>query len=344
MARGRSRDGQETFNDTPEPGHASMGARTPTKHLNLFLYPPPQDAREAFLVQKIASCYGTPMQTSSSLIKKAVAIPLRDREYILAQCWGVSRERIIAHPDQRVPWHVVLQFRWQARQRASGVPLAHILGEQWFYGRSFLVNRHVLIPRPETELLVDLARATNADVFVDVGTGSGCIAVTLAAEMPHSQVIGIDSSRRALRVATKNAHNNNAVGHLTFLHGDLLAPLDLSESSHPAQSRLCIVANLPYLTTDEWLTSPAALRHHEPRAALDGGKDGLDPFRRLFAGLRALPSNLSRLSAILEIDPRRKPALEHLTLNALPGWTASFALDIAGRWRALQVKKYTHSK
>ncbi|MDO8621812.1 MAG: peptide chain release factor N(5)-glutamine methyltransferase [bacterium] len=281
----------------------------------------------------------------------------RDREHLLAHVLGKPREWLLAHPEAPVQPATVARYRPLVRRLQRGEPLPHLLREHWFYGRPFTVNKHVLIPRPETELMVELAlnqtqnaklKAQNS-VIVDVGTGSGCIAVTLAAELPHARVIATDTSATALRVARANARSHGVGNRIRFLRGDLLKPL-LKPRGIPrlrsaprsfARDKFAstlVLANLPYLTTAEWRALPRSLRAYEPRQAFDGGPDGLTPFRKLFVQIRSIPMIHDSLFIILEIDPRRKRALSALVRKTLPTWRASWHKDLAGRWRVLQLQ------
>ncbi|MBI4449427.1 peptide chain release factor N(5)-glutamine methyltransferase [Candidatus Uhrbacteria bacterium] len=286
------------------------------------------------------------MLTISELLNTRTlhALPRRDREVLFAYVLRKPREWILTHPEATVRTTMAARYRRLLRRLERGEPLPYLLGEHWFYGRPFTVNRHVLIPRPETELMVELAieriknyesRIMETSTIVDVGTGSGCIAVTLAAELPHTNVVAIDSSPTALRIARANARRHGVENLITFLQGNLLEPILQSPSFMIHHSLFTVCANLPYLTTDEWRALPRSLRQYEPRAAFDGGPDGLRPFRKLFAQIRSIPIIHHSLFMILETDPRRKRALTPLIRKTLPGWKASWHRDLAGRWRVL---------
>ena len=163
-------------------------------------------------------------------------------------------------------------------RRLAHEPSAYITGHREFYGLDFHVTPDVLIPRPETELLVECALKTHAaqhpePVIVDVGTGSGAIAIAIASALPNARVIATDVSEAALSVARVNAHKHEMEGRIVLLQGDLLSPIETAVD--------LVVANLPYVTTPDWQALEPELREHEPRLALDGGNDGLDLIRRL---------------------------------------------------------------
>jgi release factor glutamine methyltransferase len=198
----------------------------------------------------------------------ASGLPAAEARALLAHALAEPRERLIADPDRPVDASRAAAFRAAARRRADGEPLAYLLGEKEFYGRPFAVSPDVLVPRPETELLVELAlarlRTMAGPRVLDLGTGTGCIAVSLALEHPAARVTAIDVSAAALEVARRNAERLAA--EVAFRHGDWYAAL-------PGDAAFeLIVANPPYVApTDPHL---AALRH-EPALALTDGRDGL---------------------------------------------------------------------
>lgn len=171
-------------------------------------------------------------------------------------------------------------------RRANREPLQYLLGTQEFCGVEFEVEPSVLIPRPETELLVDAAvryagmqsAAGRRPVIVDVGTGSGCIAVSLARRMPLAVLYATDRSAEALRVARRNAERHGVAGQVTFLEGDLLQPLRACGVSGRAD---LVISNPPYIAEREWEALQPEVRIFEPRIALAGGEDGLTVYRRL---------------------------------------------------------------
>lgn len=218
-------------------------------------------------------------------------------------------------------------FERLLHKRTAHVPLAYLTGEKEFYGRSFAVDQRVLVPRPETELLVEetlgyLDCARQPITIVDVGTGSGCILITLAREAHYKvltvpvRYIGVDNSKAALTVAKKNA-GLHSVDHLvTFYHGDILSPLLAAKSPLPPSDFL-IAANLPYVEAGmkKKLDSPlsAALRH-EPDSALYSGRDGLAHYRRLAHDLRRLAKNhpASAITVLCEIGERQGTPMKKL--------------------------------
>ena len=179
---------------------------------------------------------------------------------------GLDRE--IGDDQKDVFWSLV-------RRRLSGEPTAYITGHREFYGLDFYIDNRVLIPRPETELLVEkaleLAQTRNMPVIADIGTGCGAIAISLARRLPLLKIYATDVSADALEVARINCQKHGVVGNVQLRHGDMLEPLPESVD--------LIVANLPYMTGGE--ISRSALADFEPLMALDGGADGLDKITRL---------------------------------------------------------------
>jgi release factor glutamine methyltransferase len=201
-----------------------------------------------------------------------------DAQLLLCEVLGVERAYILARPEHVLTPEQADRFAALVDRAAAGEPIAYILGRRAFYDREFLVTPDVLIPRPETELLLEQAlewaKQRSPVRAVDVGTGSGALAVTLAAHVPNAEVYAVDASPAALDVARANAERHAA--HVRFVEGDLLTPfLDT-----PLKFDL-VMANLPYIPSGD--LAGLAVSRCEPRLALDGGADGLDLIRRLIA-------------------------------------------------------------
>ena len=249
-----------------------------------------------------------------------------DAVFLLAHAGGVTRQEMIAHRERELTPDVAERFTDLVARRARGTPLAYVTGEAGFYGRMFGVDERVLVPRPETELAVEWAvrhlRAIGRErgSAADVGTGSGAIAVTLASELRGLSVYASDVSQDALSVARRNAARNDVFQHVTFLHGDLAAPL------LPFAPFDCVVANLPYVPSADCAAAPDPVSF-EPMLARDGGPDGLSAYRRLLPDLRALVA--PRGIAILEAAPSNARALERLVREALPNAGVEMIRDYA---------------
>lgn len=201
----------------------------------------------------------------------------RDAGSLLAFVIQKDRTFLISHAEEKLNLNESLEFRKVVERRAAGEPLQYIMGQQDFYGRVFRVTPEVLIPRPETELLVEAAlELMNGSRFCDVGTGSGCIAVTLLCECPDSYGVGLDVSPGALAVAKENANAQGVAQRIEFLVSDCFD--SLSETTTPFD---LIVSNPPYVAADVVGGLQREVKDHEPMVALTPGKDGLRIIRRL---------------------------------------------------------------
>lgn len=290
--------------------------------------------------------------------------PVREAEDLLARSCGIDRAFFLAHPENAVLTAKLNRFRDLIARRRRHEPLAHILGSAFFFGRKFKVSRDTLIPRPATETIVEAAlAATRLDgdaAVIDVGTGSGAIAVTLAAELPDRKIMATDSSGQTLVIARKNARRLGMSSRVRFMRGDLAAPaLKYSEKkrwkdekmkridanrfpSFPlsffpsSPTPLLVIANLPYIPTADWRKLPPDIRKFEPRAALDGGRDGLDPYRRL---LRQLAGRTQPTIIIMEILPKQRRTLETFCRGKFPGCRTSAIRNLAGIVVGLEIAK-----
>ncbi len=211
----------------------------------------------------------------------------KDAEILLAKATGLRREDFIVDPNHKLSTNNLRCFQTLLRRRAKHEPLAYLTGTAWFRGREFFVSRHTLIPRWATEHMViaALAAAPNTDIVFDVGTGSGCIAISLAAELPNAHVIAVDRSANALVMARKNARRHAMTDRIRFKYGDLLAS---TERSLASASQPLIVANLPYLPSSMIAKLSTDIRDYEPSSALDGGNDGLDLYRKMLDQLASI--------------------------------------------------------
>jgi release factor glutamine methyltransferase len=251
---------------------------------------------------------------------------------LLAHVLETNRAAVLARPDYRLTPKQLTAYRYLMERRAAREPLAYILGHREFFGLDFAVDPRVLIPRPETELLVEealrLARPKPSPLLADVGAGSGAIAVSLALHLPQATVYALDASPQALAVTADNARRHGVAERIRCLLGNLLAPL-------PEPVDL-ITANLPYVATPEWEDLAPEIRNYEPRAALDGGVDGLDLIRSLLAvaskGLR------SEGAILLEIGASQGQAVTTLAQQQFARAKIGLQQDYAGLDRLLVVQ------
>jgi release factor glutamine methyltransferase len=276
-----------------------------------------------------------------------------DAEVLLASAIGTGRTTLLAHPEALVGTGALERFEEGLARRSRGEPVAYIRGIKEFYGLAFAADGRALIPRPETERLVEaglsevMARLTApgrvrvAPVrVVDVGTGGGAIIISLAVELRRRRVdlakdvmlAATDASTDALDLARENAVGHAVGDVIRFDAADLL-PATLPDDETPFD---IVIANLPYVRTDAIAGLPIAASF-EPAAALDGGPDGLDVIRRL---LVRLPEILADTGvALLEIGADQGSAAPAAVADALEGWTASIENDLAGLPRVLRVAR-----
>jgi release factor glutamine methyltransferase len=277
-----------------------------------------------------------------------------DAEVLLAHVLGVERTTVLAHPAVTPGPAAGAAFREAIDRRAAGEPVAYIRGFKEFYGLVVVTDARALIPRPETERLVELAFDAIRERLVgaprppgapplrvhDVGTGSGAVAVALAVLArrrgfaEHVRILASDRSAEALELAIQNVVGHGTADLIELRPGDLLA-IDPPPDAVPAPWDL-VVANLPYVASAEVPRLPVAASF-EPRAALDGGSDGLDQVRRLLA---ALPDGLADGGgALLEIGSDQEGAARGAAAAALAGWPVRVHADLAGHPRVLEVRR-----
>jgi release factor glutamine methyltransferase len=272
-----------------------------------------------------------------------------DAELLLGQALGVDRVGVLAHPDAPVGLAALERFEAALQRRERGEPVAYIRGFREFHGLALVTDARALIPRPETELLVDAAidevvvrlttspRAPGSPALrvADVGTGTGAIAVALLVALRKRRmsddvlVIATDVSDEALQLARENAVGHGVADRMVFVVADLLP-----HNVDPPYAIVC--ANLPYVATAE-LPGLAPELAFEPPSALDGGQDGLDVIRRL---LDRLPSALAVGGvALVEIGADQGRAAMREARERLPAWPATVDADLAGRPRLLRVER-----
>lgn len=253
-------------------------------------------------------------------------------ELLLAHALETTRENVLARLDEPLAPEIAARYAANVARRAQHEPLAYILGKQKFYGLDFVVDRRVMIPRHETELVVQLAleRACRhtSPVIVDVGTGSGVLAITLAHHLSNARVIAIDIARKALDVARLNAQRLGVDARIEFIKSDLLECLTTSFD--------VLVANLPYIPRTRLDELPREIRAFEPRVALDGGEDGLAVFRRL---LTQLPRYAARGAiALLEISEEQGTRALEAVYRALPQTLAVLHRDVELLDRVIEIR------
>jgi len=252
-------------------------------------------------------------------------------QLLLASVLGKGRAWLLAHPETEIDPGQQARLQELLEKFAEGVPLPYLLGQWEFYGLKFAVSPAVLIPRPETEMLVERAIAWLRDhpgrrFAADIGTGSGCIAVSIAKEIPDVLVTAVDRSRGALQIARQNAVTHGVVQRIRLIQGDLL--------SAAAGHFDLVCANLRYIPRAELAGLPAA--RHEPRLALDGGPDGLAVIRGLLADAHRwlAPGGL----LLLEMQFDQGEAIQKLARQFLPAARVTIHPDLAGLPRMAEIQ------
>lgn len=274
-----------------------------------------------------------------------------DAELLLAHALGVERTTILAHPEGAVGAEAAARLLDHVTRRAAGEPVAYIRGIKEFHGVAFAVDARALIPRPETEVLVDIALGAIGDrlaraprppgtpplAVADVGTGSGAIAVALAVALRRRgmlgevEIVASDGSHEAADLARENAVAQGVGDRVAVASADLLPPAGRPAGLLVVPARFDVVcANLPYIPSSVVPELPVAASF-EPQVALDGGPDGLDVIRRLLA---VLPERMAGAGvALLEIGDDQGPAIRAAVAERLPGWEVRVEPDLAGRPR-----------
>jgi release factor glutamine methyltransferase len=275
--------------------------------------------------------------------------PRLDAELLLGHAINADRTVVVAHPDALVGDGSAERFEADLARRVTGEPVAYIRGFKEFFGLAFAADPRALIPRPETERVVELAlaevmhRLTSSPRphgspplrIVDVGTGGGTIAVALAVTLRKRgvhgdvEIIGTDDSTAALQLARENAVGHSVADRVRFIEADLLPPVVVDPFE-------LVVANLPYVRSDEIDALPIAASF-EPRAALDGGEDGLRVIARL---VRRLPEALQQDGvAFVEIGADQGDAIGALVSDLLPDWSCLVEADLAGLPRVARIAR-----
>ncbi len=269
---------------------------------------------------------------------KATSEPRISARLLLAHALQCSVTDLFIHSDRILAVDQMARYRDLVAQRANHKPVAYLVGHREFLNLDFLVDERVLIPRPETELLVEsvIEAAKRLSRFqrqrplhiVDVGTGSGIIATSLAIHLPQAMILATDASGAALQVAQDNARRYGVWARMTFLHGNLLVPLPTAVD--------IIVANLPYVSQAEYADLPPDIRLYEPHEALVAGVDGLDAIRTLLSQAR---SHLFRDGTIwLETGAKQGDAVSELATRAFPDAQITVVKDYAHLDRLVHIQ------
>lgn len=279
------------------------------------------------------------LQRASSCLKDAgIDEPRIEAELLLAFCMQLGRLQLYLARTDIIPPKIETAYRELIERRCFGEPFAYITGEKFFYGRRFLVNRHVLIPRPETELIVDsalqwstLKQEQKRIDSIDLGTGSGILAITLALELPTASITAVDISAAALVTARINAAQHRVENKIVFHCGHYF---DALEAISPKPLYNLVVSNPPYISDVEMESLPQQIRGYEPNEALHGGEDGMDGYRAI---LKKLPDYIQRPGLLLlEVGAGQKEKVENLCRQTGLFRSINWRGDLAGHPRLLE--------
>lgn len=283
------------------------------------------------------------MSDIQTILRQTVIQP-QEAELLLSHILKKDPIFIKARPGLKLSRAQLLRFKSLEKRRAHNEPMAYILKSQPFYGQLFTVDRHTLIPRPETEYMVDiikkdLTNKPSKKLIIDVGTGSGCLGLTLKLQVPNATVIASDISRKALSVARKNSRSLKAETILVQddLLGDRLQSKIHQTLKKTSFDRIVLVANLPYLPTSYKKDMAPDVVDYEPSTALFAGSDGLMLINKLLTQISK--SKLASLikSAYLEIDPSQSKKLTKIVKKLFPSWQVRVLPDLACRPRYLVI-------
>ncbi len=270
--------------------------------------------------------------TTGFLKQKGVESPQLEAELLLAHARQCQRIRLYIDIDDELTEIQRTQMRESVQRRAKREPLAYIIGTREFYGRSFEVGHGVLIPRPETESLVDICLERipkdHPRAVVEVGFGSGCIAVTIARQRPLCKVTATDMSARAMEIAARNVQKMEVADRVTLLAGDVLEPLLAAGAVFDG-----LISNPPYIRDNERETLAPEIAQHEPAEALFAGTDGLDIVRRIVADAPRILKSGAFIA--LELDPSQCETVAELLRSSGFGSTAVRS-DLSGNERIVE--------
>ncbi len=262
--------------------------------------------------------------------------PHLEAKQLLLKCLSLTEEQFLVSPDRSVSRSQERCFNTLVSKRRAGVPLPYLTGFKEFWSIPFRISPGVLIPRPETELLIEKTLELSKrkdDVIVDVGTGCGNIAVSLAKERPDARIYAIDSSKKALQLARRNA-SEQGISIITFVSGNLLPPLEKLDLKEKCDF---IVSNPPYVSETEWKKLNPEIRDHEPKSALVAGKTGLEVIKLLIQ--EALLYLKSGGYLLFETGNNQKDEIQSM-FNLFSSWkTVGFLKDLAGKNRVAFARK-----
>ena len=248
---------------------------------------------------------------------------------------NIDKSWLCARPEYELNKNRQKKFENFVKRRLKGEPIAYIISRKEFFGLNFYVDKRVMVPRPETEIIIekiikDAEQHKHFLNIIDIGTGSGCVSIALAKNIPCSKIYAIDISKKAIKVAKINAKKNKIFSRIKFLKGNLLEPIQkLKIKNHPT----IIIANLPYLKTKD-IKKNIGLTY-EPIISLDGGKDGLEKIKEFIIQLKKINFNI--FECWLEINPEQTDNLNHFIKKNLDKAKIKIVKDLSGQNRFLKI-------
>jgi len=271
-----------------------------------------------------------------------------DSGILLSLALKKTKEYLLAHPEKKLSPAQIKKYFSFVERKVTGEPIAYITGKKEFFRLEFKVNKNVLIPRPETELLVERSITKMLDIknnvpdsIVDVGTGSGNIIISIAKNIPKEMgkkinFYAIDISKKSLQVAKTNEKKYKLDKKIKFIQYDLLKCFPKNKIE---QKNILIVANLPYVSAEIYKKNKSNLKH-EPKQALISDDGGLKHYARLIGEIGKLNKKcyMLRASCFVEISPEQKPQISRFLKKYLPKAATSFHRDLAGKWRLAEIE------
>lgn len=287
--------------------------------------------------------------------ERIISCPHLEAEILLAHLLGVSREELLSRPELELTPATAERYKKAVKKRKQGPPLAYLTKKKEFYGLEFEVNENVLIPRPETETLVEAAKEyiENTEdlrrvLIAEIGVGSGCISISLlkTCRVSIPRLTSTDVSKEALKTAYRNAKYHGTEDRIRFLYGSLLLPLLAFPGDIKKASELILVVNLPYLSEEKYKNSPSV--HKEPKEALLGGEDsGLGLYKDLLHQINILRKRIPiKMTLLCEMDEEQIPSFQEMASRQSPFNGSDIRKDLAGYGRVviLQTDQYPQDK
>lgn len=281
------------------------------------------------------------LKGASDQIRQVSSTPMLDAELLLAYVLKKNKEYLFSNPEEKITRKNLSEFKTLVAKRLKKTPVAYLTKHQEFYGIDFYVDKNVLIPRPETEQLVDdvietVKKIPDVKLVIDIGTGSGCIATAVAKNSSGTDILGLEISPKAIIVAKKNIKKLGLEKRVTIMRSDLLSKLPKKY----LKVKKVIAANLPYIGTEKNNFIADDVKMHEPKVALFGGKDGLALYEKLLKQITSKKIPFEMM--FFEIGFSQVEDIEKLIKKYLPKCQFKILKDLAGFPRTVKiVKNYT---